>query len=159
MTISGALWDSDKIPPWKEKPLVWKYNTFKWKVKGRNETCIAASSGNDLKSKWSISGMHHHLMVWQVKWNISFKKETWLKKSSLVMPYSAQKMTQMCWKVAISPTKVRRLVYACVQRKEGLQRLTVERIQNTSLHRWLTPYKCLSLCLHAHPAAGTIVTC
>lgn len=93
---------------------------------------------------------------WYGKLNETYhlKKETWLKKSSLVMPYSAQRMTQMCWKVAISPTEVRRLVYACVQRKEGLQRLTVERIQNTSLHRWLTPYKCLSLCLHAHPAAG-----
>lgn len=35
---------------------------------------------------------------WYGKLNETYhlKKETWLKKSSLVIPYSAQKMTQMC---------------------------------------------------------------
>lgn len=120
-----------------------------------------ANSGNDLKSKWSISGMLHHLMVWLVKWNILFKKETWLSRAVL------QKHTEGDLQKACNDQKCvfpwrkwepcPRLVHIHVQEDEGsLQRLIVERTQNTSLHHWLTAYKCFSSWIHAHPAARTI---
>lgn len=36
MTISTALGDVGKTPPWKETPRVWKRDTFKWEAEGRN---------------------------------------------------------------------------------------------------------------------------
>ena len=123
-----------------------------------------ASSGNDLRSKWSISGMLRHLMVWGAKWNIPFKKETWLQKCSIVAPQFSKGGTY-----SLSHNGQKKSVFhgrkweagpeglTHVQRgPEQFTELYVGRIRDTSLHHWLTPYKCFSWRIHAHPAARTI---
>lgn len=64
-----------------------------------------ANSGNDLKSKSSISGMLHHLMVWQVKWNIPFKEESWLKECIIAVPWLSRNTQRETYSVSYNGQK------------------------------------------------------
>lgn len=70
MTISAGLGDLNHPPPVKGDTGSVKKQHWASEIgqKSRSEALLSRwRSGNDLKSKWNISGMPNHLMVWRGK--------------------------------------------------------------------------------------------
>lgn len=104
-------------------------------------------------------GMANSNETYHLKRKLGFKSAAQPYPSSLKIHTGRPTVCPTMTRVVLSMAKVRGLsrglIHIHVQRGRGL---IVGRIQDTSLHHWLTPYKCFRLWIHAHPAAETIVT-
>lgn len=169
MTISTGLGDVGQTPPWKKTPHVWKRDAFKWEAECRNgnsppwRTQEMISGVNEAFQECSATSWYGEVnktchLKGNLAWRAQLRPSSRKNNTHRGRPTASAAVAEMS-----SVMKARRAFFLWMEGHVHVRRWwrrflmgwIVGKIQDTSLHRQLTLYKCFSQWVCAYAAAET----